>query len=106
MSNETLLSLTGAVIVVLVAIRICRWMELTADLRLSLFRPYRGDPWPQGVQEDDEVHWQWTTPHTTASGSGGDAMTPSDIDAAVATARLERIRVRGGPHPGDDAGVS
>ena len=33
-------------------------------------------------------------------------MTPSDIDAAVATARLERIRVRGGPHPGDDAGVS
>ncbi len=60
MSNETLLSLTGAVIVVLVAIRIYRWMELTADLRLSLFRPYRGDAWPQGVQEDDEVHWQWT----------------------------------------------
>jgi hypothetical protein len=104
MSDETLLSLTGAVIVVLVAIRIYRWMELTADLRLSLFRPYRGDPWPQGVQEDDEVHWQWTSPHTTASGSGGE--TPHDIDAAVATARLERIRVRGGPHPGDDADLS
>ena len=106
MSNETLLSLTGAVIVVLVAIRIYRWMELTADLRLSLFRPYRGDPWPQGVQEDDEVHWQWATPDTTADPSSHEAMTPSDIDAAIATARLERIRVRGGAHRGDDAGLS
>ena len=106
MSNETLLSLTGAVIVVLVAIRIYRWMELTADLRLSLFRPYRGDPWPQGVQEEDEVHWQWTPPDATAGQSADATMTPSEIDAAVATARLERIRVRGGPRPGDDAGLS
>ena len=106
MSNETLLSLAGAVIVVLVAIRIYRWMELTADLRLSLFRPYRGDPWPQGVQEDDEVHWQWTAPGTTARPVAGETMTPSEIDAAVATARLERVRVRGGPHPGDGDGLS
>ena len=106
MSNETLLSLTGAVIVVLVAIRIYRWMELTADLRLSLFRPYRGDPWPQGVQEDDEVHWQWTLPDAAAGPSADETVTPRDIDTAVATARLERIRVRGGPHRGDDAGLS
>jgi hypothetical protein len=103
MSNETLLSLTGAVIVVLVAIRIYHWMELTADLRLSLFRPYRGDPWPQGVQEDDEVHWQWTTPDTTTRPSGDDTLSPSDTDAVVATMRPERIRVRSGPHAGDDA---
>ena len=106
MSNETLLSLTGALIVVLVAIRIYRWMELTADLRLSLFRPYRGDPWPQGVQEDDEVHWQWTRPDVAAPPTADEIGTPSDVDAAVATARLERVRVRGGPHPGDDVGLS
>ena len=56
---------------------------LTADLRLSLFRPYRGDPWPQGVQEDDEVHWQLTAPGTTARPVAGETMTPSEIDAAV-----------------------
>lgn len=105
MSNETLISLAGAVIVVLVAIRIYRWMALTADLRLSLFRPYRGDPWPHGVQEDDEVHWRWT-PGTTAGPSAEETMTANDIDASVATARLERIRVRHGPHPGNDAGLS
>lgn len=26
------------------------------------FVGYRGDPpWPHGVQEDDDVHWNWTT---------------------------------------------
>jgi len=29
-------------------------------LGLSLFRPYRGDPWPRGVQEDYEVHFDWS----------------------------------------------
>jgi hypothetical protein len=106
MSNETLLSLTGALIVVLVAILIYRWMEQTADLRLSLFRPYRGDPWPQGVQEEDEVHWQWTEPAVAAASTADQTTTPRDTDTAVATARLERVRVRGGPHPGDDAGLS
>ena len=106
MSNETLLSLSGAVIVVLVAIRILRWMEQTADLRLSLFRPYRGDPWPQGIQEDDDFHWQWTLPDTVDRPPDDGPQTPRDIDAAVSTVRLERIRVRGGPHGGDDAGLS
>ena len=32
-------------------------------LGLSLFRPWRGDPWPQGVQEDYEVHFDFS-PHT------------------------------------------
>ncbi len=59
MSNEFLLSIVSAVIVVIVFVRIAGWMEQTADLRLSLFRPYRGETWPQGVQEEDGVTWQW-----------------------------------------------
>ena len=60
MSNEFLLSMIGALIVIVVFVRMAGWMEQTADLRLSLFRPYRGDPWPQGVQEEDGVTWRWT----------------------------------------------
>jgi hypothetical protein len=29
-------------------------------LGISYFRPWRGDPWPHGVQEDDDVRWRWT----------------------------------------------
>ena len=30
-------------------------------LGLSLFRPYRGaDPWPRGVQEEYDVHFDWS----------------------------------------------
>jgi hypothetical protein len=29
-------------------------------LGLSLFRPYRGDPWPHGVQEEYDVHFDWS----------------------------------------------
>ncbi len=29
-------------------------------LGLTLFRPYRGDTWPQGVQEDYEVRFDWS----------------------------------------------
>ena len=31
------------------------------ELRLSLFRPWRGDPWPIGVQEDDDLRFRWRT---------------------------------------------
>ena len=60
MSNEFLLSVVGALIVVVAFVRIAGWMEQTADLRLTLFRPYNGETWPQGVQEEDEVRWRWT----------------------------------------------
>jgi hypothetical protein len=40
-----------------------------ARLRLSLFRPYRGDPWPVGVQEDDDVRFHWRTAPAEASGA-------------------------------------
>lgn len=29
-------------------------------LGLGVFRPYRGDPWPLGVQEDDDARFSWT----------------------------------------------
>jgi hypothetical protein len=67
MSNEFLLSMVGALIVVVAFVRIAGWMEQTADLRLSLFRPYRGETWPQGVQEEDGVRWRWTRSETQAA---------------------------------------
>ena len=29
-------------------------------LGVSVFQPYRGDPWPAGVQEDDDARFSWT----------------------------------------------
>jgi len=29
-------------------------------LRLTVFRPWRGDPWPRGVQEDDDARFDWS----------------------------------------------
>ena len=53
-------------------------MEQTADLRISLFRPYRGDAWPQGVQEDDDFHWRWDVPHRPAGADDLDDDGPAD----------------------------
>lgn len=38
----------------------------TKELHLGLFRPYRGDPWPIGVQEDNDVHFDWSAPRAAA----------------------------------------
>ena len=29
-------------------------------LRIDVFRPYRGETWPRGVQEDDTVRFTWS----------------------------------------------
>jgi hypothetical protein len=29
------------------------------ELGLGVFRPWRGDPWPRGVQEDDDARFSW-----------------------------------------------
>jgi hypothetical protein len=29
-------------------------------LGIGVFTPYRGDPWPIGVQEDDDARFDWT----------------------------------------------
>jgi hypothetical protein len=47
------------------------WMARTADLKLSLFRPYRGDPWPLGVQEDDDFRFNWSAAAGTGSAIAG-----------------------------------
>jgi hypothetical protein len=39
-----------------------RWVARTRHLRLTIFQPYRGDPWPIGVQEDDDIRFDWTRP--------------------------------------------
>jgi hypothetical protein len=57
------------------------WMDRWADLRITIFRPYRGDPWPQGVQEEDGVRWRWTgkvvAPAT--EGKGGPFMSDAEV---------------------------
>jgi hypothetical protein len=37
------------------------WTAQVAHLNLSLFQPYRRDPWPIGVQEDDDFRFNWST---------------------------------------------
>ncbi len=44
-----------------------RWPQRIRHLHLTYFRPWRGDPWPQGVQEDNDVRWSW---HPAAAGGG------------------------------------
>jgi hypothetical protein len=41
------------------------WADRVRHLRLTFFRPWRGDPWPQGVQEEDDVRWRWNRPRTS-----------------------------------------
>jgi hypothetical protein len=43
------------------------WTAQTAHLHLGLFQPYRGDPWPIGVQEDDDFQFNWKTAGATPS---------------------------------------
>jgi hypothetical protein len=80
-----------------------------ARLRLSLFRPYRGDPWPIGVQEDDDLRFNWRTapgqapgaaPRSAPIADGGarrrrrdqvaTAVAPTIEDVAVGTVATER----------------
>jgi hypothetical protein len=82
----------------------------TAHLRLGLFHPYRGDPWPIGVQEDDDFHFTWTpqTPSMTAPDAArragsGDESGPGDpsietvdhlASGSITPAPVGRIQVR------------
>lgn len=83
-----------------------RWMALTADLDLGLFRPWRGDPWPIGVQEDDDFRFNWTAPSTARArvapastaddglGAIGGSVIEDLEKAPTASHRIDRIRVR------------
>jgi hypothetical protein len=35
-------------------------LEPSRALRLGIFRPYRGDAWAHGVQEEDSVRFTWS----------------------------------------------
>jgi hypothetical protein len=39
----------------------------------SLLGGFRGDPWPRGVQEDDDFAWDWRAPSLTASQQDADS---------------------------------
>ena len=89
------------------------WTAQTAHLNLSLFRPYRGDPWPIGVQEDDDFRFNWKRDGATPSpaeeasetlagtyGGPADMAQPILIEATtggpVVVERIGTISVRGG----------
>jgi len=77
------------------------WSARTAHLNLSLFKPYRGDPWPIGVQEDDDAHWNWTPAPATAAaaaarnvdGSDGSGSLEDATSASVTVERTGRVSV-------------
>src|SRR6476620_8203583 len=49
-----------------------------ADLGIGLFRPWRGDPWPRGVQEDDDFRFDWRRPARAVTGPALDLVV--DVD--------------------------
>jgi hypothetical protein len=68
--------LPAVAVIAVIAVR--AWLERIAHLRLSLFRPYRGDPWPQGVQEEYDVRFDWTPRAATESPGGSVALESVD----------------------------
>jgi hypothetical protein len=68
MTPLALLAILVPLAVAVIAISGVRaWLARTADLKLSLFQPYRRDPWPHGVQEDDDFRFNWAPPAEAAS---------------------------------------
>ena len=89
------------------------WTAQTAHLHLGLFQPYRGDPWPIGVQEDDDFQFNWKpaganpspaeeASETLAGAYGGPAdMTQPILSEAttvglIVVERIDTISVRRG----------
>lgn len=84
----------GAVVVASVLVgRACyrAWTAQTAHLNLSLFQPYRGDPWPIGVQEDDDFRFNWTTTGATPSVMGVEPATEALVAADRAPAEVTQL---------------
>jgi hypothetical protein len=68
------------------------WMARTDDLKLGIFRPWRGDPWPIGVQEDDDFRFNWT-----AAARSSDEGSPLSGGRGIRGTRGAAVA------PGDDA---
>ncbi len=60
MSADVLKLLAGAIAVGVIFVLGKLAMVPANRLGVSVFRPYRGDPWPRGVQEDDDARFSWT----------------------------------------------
>ncbi len=95
MSVDALLSaLPGAIAVALIAGGVW-YLDHINTLGLSFFRPYRGEAWPQGVQEEDAVVWQWKrdAPAVGAADDEDDGPT-STIDLTPVHPAIRRARSR------------
>jgi hypothetical protein len=101
MATQLLVPLAVAGIAVLSYLAVDAWTRRTAHLNLGLFRPYRRDPWPVGVQEDDDFRFQWTPAAAPAplprenrddAGALGPAATIEDITAE--SGPLARVHAR------------
>jgi len=93
-------------------------LEPARVLRLGIFRPYRGHPWPQGVQEEEAARFSWSrrhipqapiepgwsdiVVHPTAAGSSPSPDSPAtieDVTGETAAVRpVERVSVHEGRH--------
>src|SRR6476659_3227586 len=84
--------------------RLPRWWTRRDDLDITLFRPWRGDPWPRGVQEDDDFQFDWRParamprriPDLVIDIDGSPISwvhDPDDVVGDVALARPEHVEV-------------
>ena len=62
----------------------------------SLLGGFRADPWPRGVQEDDDVHWSW---QRSAAPSEEVAAVPDVLDVREVGHPITGVEaVRGSTH--------
>jgi hypothetical protein len=84
--------LQAAFVVVLLWLVVDRgpaFLHATTDLGISFFRPWRGDPWPRGVQEDDDFRFDWRPARRVPD----HAETEDLVEAGVALARPDHVDV-------------
>jgi hypothetical protein len=110
--------LDAVLVVVLVGVLLYarhRFFATADSLEISFFRPWRGDPWPRGVQEDDDARFNWAVPEpvmvlplveppahasrrsrdeSRSKASGPSAVVEDLPRGSVETVRLDDIRVR------------
>ncbi|MFL5685305.1 MAG: hypothetical protein ACJ77D_04560 [Chloroflexota bacterium] len=97
------MDLLTTVVVLLIAVALIGWVTAAIDGRPleafgSGFVGYRSDGWPQGVQEEDAVHFAPSAWHEQPSMDDDAAGSPYDPelidldDATAAGVPLERLR--------------
>ena len=51
----------------LIAVRGLELLLSPSKMNLTIFRPYRGEAWPKGVQEEDSIHFDFSDPKPPAA---------------------------------------